>query len=171
MWMFLIFIVIPLIDLISFVTGVGCASLLSTWSARQAGPAATFTEARTAMTQTEAQLATFTRFCVMKPSAGAANGVTMKVIVTPIQSGSAASFTAPGSIPNTPPTNPANPDDPPRNTTNSVYQYEITAAYDVLPMFNFSATPFLHDVPALGKPVPVRFVTTAAVEHPEGLNQ
>jgi hypothetical protein len=171
MWMFLIFIVIPLIDLVSFVTGVGCSSLLSTWSARQAGPASTFTEAKAAMAQTEAQLSTFTRFCVMKPTAGGATGVTMKVIVTPVQSGSAQTFTAPGSIPNTPPTDPSDPNTPPLNTTNAVYQYEIVSAYDVLPMFNFSATPFLHDVPALGKPVPVRFVTTAAVEHPEGLNQ
>lgn len=170
LWFFLILIIVPLIDLFSFAIGVGVTMFLSTWGARMAAPCATYTEARQSLDKTESQLAWARGFAVMKPIAGGGKGYLIKVTVTPIAGGASSTFTAPGSIPNQPPPDASNPDTPALNTMNSIYQYVVTAQYSVAPLFNFSALPFLKNIPALGKDVPVTFVTTATVEHPEGLN-
>ncbi len=169
---FFIFILIPLLDLLSFVSGVGTAMLVANWSARQAGPCNTFTEAQASILQTENSLVNFRKFALMKPTApGATSGLSVRVLVTPVVGGAGESFDSPGAIPNTPPTDQTVPNVPAKNTMNCVYQYVVTSAYDVSPLFNFGGMPFLQDVPALGKPVPVVFTSTASVEHPEGLNQ
>jgi hypothetical protein len=171
LWFFLILIVVPLIDLFSFAIGVGVTMMLSTWGARQAAPCSTYTEAIQSLDKTETQMATFRGFCRMTPTAGGGKGYSMKVTITPIAGGASTSFTTPGGIPNQPPPDSSAPDTPALNTMNCIYQYVVTARYDVAPIFNFSALPFLKDVPALGKSVPVTFLTSANVEHPEGLNQ
>lgn len=171
LWFFLVLILLPLLDMFSFAIGVGVTMMLSTWGARNAAPCATYTEAITSLNNTENQLAVFRGFARMTPNAPGGKGYTMKVVVTPLNGGGATTYTAPGAIPNKPPTNPSNPDVPPINTVNSVYQYVVTANYSVSPLFNFQAVPFLNNVPAIGQPVPVQFITSANVEHPEGLNQ
>lgn len=171
LWVFLIFIVIPLLDLVSFGSGVGTVMLMSNWASRQAAACNTFTEAKQSVAQTEDQLKSFRKFAAMTPTNGTPSGVSIKVVVTPLNGSGGQSFDDPGNIPNKPPRNQVNPNDPPMNTMNCVYQYVVTSSYDVAPLFNFSGTPFLRDVPALGKAVPVVFTTTASVEHPDGLNQ
>lgn len=171
LWFFLILILLPLLDLFSFAVGVGVTMMLSTWGARNAAPCATFTEAINSISNTENQLVVFRGFAKMTPNAGGGKGYSLKVIVTPISGGAATTYTTPGAIPNKPPTDPTVPTVPAVNTVNSVYQYVVTANYSVSPLFNFQAVPLLNNVPAIGQPVPVQFVTTANVEHPEGLNQ
>lgn len=171
LWLFLIFILIPMFDLISFGCGVGTVMLLADWSARQAATCQTFTEAKASVLKTEEGLANFRKFALMTPSNGATSGVSIRVTVTPIAGGNGESFDNPGTIPNQPPADPNVPNVPPKNTMNCVYQYVVTSSYDVAPLFNFCSTPFLKDVPALGKAVPVVFTSTASVEHPDGLNQ
>jgi hypothetical protein len=171
LWFFLILILLPLLDMFSFAVGVGVTMMLSTWGARNAAPCATYTEAINSLATTETQLAIFRGFAKMTPNAGGGKGYSLKVIVTPITGGAATTYTTPGGIPNQPPPDPTNPALPAVNTVNSVYQYVVTANYLVSPLFNFQAVPFLKNVPAIGQPVPVQFLTSANVEHPEGLNQ
>jgi len=164
-------ILLPLIDLFSFGIGVGMCMLQSTWGARMAAPCATFTEAKASLATTENAMGWAKAFCVMNPTAGGGKGYKIMCTVTPLAGGAATQYSAPGGIPNQPPPDAANPDVPALNTMNSVYQYVVTAQYDIMPIFNFSSAPFLQGVPGLGKPVPTQFNTTANVEHPEGLNQ
>lgn len=173
LWLFLIFFVIPLLDLLSFLTGAGSVMLMSNWGVRQAASTMTFTQAQASVLETEQRLLPFLKFAKAVPSGGGANGCTIRVLVTPIDDATTAPpgspYSAPGTIPNSPPSA-ANPNVPVHNTGNCVYQYVATSAFDVLPLFNFSGTPFLNGVPGLGQAVPVTFSTTATVEHPDGLN-
>lgn len=171
LWLFLLFVLLPLLDLLSFCSGVGTTILLSNWSVRQAAACNTFREAQASVRQTEDSLRSFRNFAYMAPSNGATSGVSIRVVVTPIAGGTGQSFDQPGTIPNQPPADPNIPNVPPMNTLNCVYQYVVTAAYDVSPLFNFRGAPFLSGVPALGRPVPITFTSTATVEHPDGLNQ
>jgi hypothetical protein len=171
MWFFLILIVLPLIDLFSFGIGVGVTMMLSTWGARMAAPSATYTEALATLNKTDSDLTCFRGFCRMIPNGPAGKPYSLIVTVAPINGGPSTTFTGPGAIPNQPPPDASQPDVPPLNKMNAIYQYVVTAQYNVMPLFNFGTMPFLNQVPALGKPVPVSFVTTATVEHPDGLNQ
>lgn len=171
LWIFMLFIVLPFIDLISFAMGVSTVMFVSNWGARQAGPCNNFTDAKASVQQTEDGLKNFRNFAKMSPTNGGASGVEIKVQVSSISGSKKEDYTFEQrtNIPNLPPTDASNPIDPPVNTGNSVYQYVVTGAYDVSPLFNFSVLPFLKDVPALGKPVPVTYISAATVEHPEGL--
>jgi hypothetical protein len=171
MWFFLLLILLPMIDLFSFGIGVGVTMMLSTWGARMAAPAATYTEATASLATTEAQLACFRGFSKMIPNAGGGKPYKLIVTVTPVAGGSSTTFNSPGAIPNQPPPDASKPNVPALNTMNSIYQYVVTAQYQVMPLFNFAQMPFLNKVPGIGAPIPVTFVTTANVEHPEGLNQ
>jgi hypothetical protein len=178
LWLFLILILLPLMDMISFAIGVGTTMMLSTWGARMAAPCATYTEALASLKRTEDSLAMFRGLSVMRANTGiggtgnqgTSSGYKMTVQVTPISGGSVTIYNGPGGIPNTPPPDASNPNVPPVNTMNSVYQYSVTAAYDILPLINFNGIPFFKTLPGVGAPVPVHFTTTATVEHPEGLN-
>lgn len=68
-----------------------------------------------------------------------ATGLTLQVVQVPLAGGAPAPYT------------------PPADTDSFLYEYQVTAKYTISPLF----------IP--GGPYPVQFVTSSAVEHPEGL--
>lgn len=163
LWVFFIVICFPLVNLVSFLTGVSTVMLTANLGARQAGSAQSMTEAVNAVNKTVTDLSTFQTFSRMTPTGGVGNGATLTAIVTQTGSGTTQRYSPPAV---------AGRIDVSDNAQNAaVFQYEVKAAYDVAPLFNFAGVPGLGDVPILGKAVPVEFNSTASVEHPEGLNR
>lgn len=164
LWIFFILIIIPLVDLASFMWGIGTVMLLANMSVRQAAGARTYSEAINIVNKTEDDLANFKSFALITPTGGGTHGVKLQVISNPI-AGAASTPTvyAPPPAPNRIPVD--------RQTLEStLYHYHVTAAYDVQPLMNFNGMPFFSGIPALGAPVPISYDGTATVEHPEGLN-
>lgn len=164
LWIFFLLFIIPVVDLASFMWGVGTVMLVANMSARQAAGARTFSEAINLVNKTEDEMASFRNFALIVPSAGAARGVKLQVIANPIAGGNTApTVYAPPPAPNRIPVD--------RGTLeNTLYHYQVIASYDVQPLMNFNGLPIFNDVPGLGKPVPVSFDSTVSVERPEGLN-
>lgn len=163
MWIFFLLIVIPLVDLASFMWGVGTVMILANQASRQAAGARTFSEAINLVNKTEDDLASFRNFALIIPSSGAQRGVKLQVIANTTAGSSAPTVYQPPPAPNRIPVD--------RSTLeNTLYHYQVIASYDVQPIMNFSGLPIFHDVPGLGKPVPVSFDSTVTVERPEGLN-
>ncbi len=164
MWIFFIIILIPLVDLMSFVAGVGTVLAVAELTARKSASARTFTEAINVMNQTEDDLAGFRGFAKMVASGAGPRGVTIQVMSNSTSAAAGApTIFAPPPVANRIPTDRATLD-------TTIYHYQVTAAYDVQPLFNFSGFPLLGAIPGLGTPVPVTYVSSAVVEHPDGLN-
>lgn len=161
-WIFFVIIIIPLIDLASFMWGVGTCMMVANLSVRKATGARTYTEAIALVNSTEDDLANFRSFALISPSNNATRGVALNVLGYKSAGGNVTTYTPPpvaGRIPVD------------RATLDStVYHYQVVAAYDVQPIFNFNSLPVFSGVPGLGQPVPVVYSGTAVVEHPEGLN-
>ena len=172
LWLFLILIVLPFFDFISFCSGVATVMMMSTMSARQAAGALTFGDAQAGAASTEQQLKSFLKFSKATPGFPTGSGVQVTVLVTPSNPASGLTSQGPfstwGSIPN------GDPNRADANTYNSstcIYQYIVTSKYDVMPLFNFAGSPMLKGIPGLGAAVPVTYSATATVEHVDGLNQ
>jgi hypothetical protein len=172
MWILLICIIFPFFDMCSFVLGVGSVMLVANLGVRQAATCGTFSEALASIQKTEQSLAIFRNFAKMTPTGGTTSGVSLVVIVTPTGQASAQplTFTAPGSIPVLAQATQGNAQSANYNQSNCIYQYMCTGAYDVLPLFNMHGVPVIGGVPIVGKPVPVKYTSMAAVEHIDGLN-
>jgi hypothetical protein len=156
MWVFCLFIMIPLLDATSFLWGVATVMLAANAGARDAACAQTFTDAKAAVADANKRADAFRCFAKVTPSAGSGDGMTLICLVTDVSGNSGApTVFAPGSV---------------VDTTTKSYHYCCNAAFDVMPLFNFGGATLFDNVPGLGKPVPVTFSATASVEHPEGLS-
>ncbi len=164
MWIFFVLIVFPLIDLASFLAGVSSVMLVANMGARQAAPCGTYTDAVNSVKTTYDNLKMFRDFAKMSPSVSGAppldnTGTNISCVVTETSSGKQQVYHKGDKVPNDS-----------QSLADNIYQYQVTSSYNVSPLFNFNGIPVLGDVPGLGAPVPVEFTATAAVEHPEGLN-
>jgi hypothetical protein len=174
LWLFLILIVIPFLDLISFATAVGTVMMMADFGAKQASGAMKGTDAYNSAQAMNSQLGAFLAFS----KCSASPGITVQVQITKIGSATptqsyalsaAANVNAYTPYSATP--YPTDSENPTNATTTYTYQYLVTATYQVMPLFNFGGIPWLKTVPALGSPVTVTYTGTSNVEHPEGLNQ
>ncbi len=148
----------------SFMWGVGTVLLVANMGVRQAVGARTYTDAIKSVKQSELDLTAFKNFASLTPSSGGKNGVKLLVLGYATDGGNSASITySPPPAPNRIPVDRATLD-------THMYHYQVIASYDVSPIFNFNGVPMFAGVPGLGSPVPVSYSATAAVEHPEGLN-
>jgi hypothetical protein len=150
---FFLLIFIPFLDLISFIWGVATIAMAANVAARNAGSASTYTQAKTNVTNTGTQIVggPFGKFANLTPQDG--TGLTLKALQVPINGGAASTYVA-GSTP---------------DTTNNFYEYQVTAKYGVMPLFNFSKSGFFQSVPGLGKAADVSFTSASHCEHPDGL--
>ena len=150
---FFLLIFIPFLDLISFIWGVATIAMAANVAARNAGSASTYTQAKTNVQTTGTQIVggAFGKFAKLTPADG--SGLTLKALQVPINGGAATAYVA-GSTP---------------DTTNNFYEYQVTANYGVLPLFNFSSSGLFKGVPGLGKEAPVSFSSASHCEHPDGL--
>jgi hypothetical protein len=163
LWVFFVLIIIPLIDMASFLWGVGTVMLAANLGVKTCAGARTYSEAINLVNGTETDLATFRSFAIVTPTGGAPRGVRLQVIGYPVSGSGGATVYPPPPAPNRIPVDRATLD-------NNMYEYQCIASYDVQPLFNFNGLPVFGNVPGLGTPVPVSFTATATVEHPEGLN-
>jgi hypothetical protein len=176
LWLFLLLFLIPFFDLISFGTAVGAIMYTANMGARAASGAATFSDALNDVKNLDAACQPFLKMACCVPTAGAGQpGTKVVCVVAPMDGSSGpAPFTGPGAggsmIPVTTPDVNSTAVPAQFNTTNCIYQYVVTSSYQVMPIFNFSATNILHNIPALGSPVTVQYSATSTVDHPEGLN-
>jgi hypothetical protein len=80
MYIFFVIIALPLLDLASFMWGVGTVMMVAQLGCRKAAPCMTYSLASTMVTQTEAALANFMAYAKVVPQNGAASGVTLNVL-------------------------------------------------------------------------------------------
>jgi len=160
LFIFCFIILIPLIDLLSFVWGVGTVLLVANLTARQASPGVTFSLARLRAQQAVDSIRPLINFARIRPLEN--DGWTMTCLKTKTALDRApVAYSKPGGITISP-----------QDLLDNIYQYEVTATYDVSPLFNFKGFPLgLGNIPGLGKPARVSFISRSPVEHPEGLNQ
>jgi len=162
LWLLAILILIPLVDLASFMCGVGTVMMVANLGCRKAAGANTWSLASSLLTQTEADLANFRSFALVVPITGN-SGVTLNVLGYPTGGGGSVTTYSPPPAANKIPID--------RSTLDStIYDYQVVASYNVLPLFNFKHLPVLSTIPGLGAAVPITFTSTCNVEHPEGLN-
>jgi hypothetical protein len=165
LWIFFIIFILPLVDLMSFMWGVGTVMMVADLGARKACGAMKYSDAIKIVNGTEADLANFRSYANVVPSNGATHGVTVNIIGYPTATGATGAVTryAP------PPVKGRIPVD--RTTLDAtIYHYQVVAAYDVMPIFNFKGMPFFSTIPGLGAAIPITFSSSVNVEHPEGLN-
>jgi hypothetical protein len=162
LWFFFILILLPLLDLASFMWGVGTVMMVANLGCRKAAGANTWTLASGIVTATEADLANFRSYASVVPITGN-SGVTLNVLAYPTSGTGTVTTYAPPPLPNKIKND--------RTTLDStIYDYQVVASYNVQPLFNFKGMPFFSSIPGLGAPVPITFTSTCNVEHPEGLN-
>lgn len=164
MYVFFIIIALPLIDLATFMWGVGTVMMVANLGARKACGANTYTDAMAAVAGTEKDLSNFFSYSCVVPTTPP-SGVTLNVIAYKTATGPTGAVTTfkPPPVANRIPVDRATLDA-------TMYEYQVVAAYNVQPLFNFNGLPFFGGVPGLGAPVPITFSSTVNVEHPEGLN-
>lgn len=161
MWLLLVFVLFPLFDLISFFCGVATVMLMASMGSRDAAPSVTFSNAKTAVVATEKNLNNLMQFAKLVPinAKKGSSGVSCQVIISPVAGGNPLMCDTPLEVPT------------PVDTGSNLYQFVVTATYNVYPLFNFNGSPVLDKIPGLGAPVPITFASTVTVEHPEGLKQ
>lgn len=157
----LFLVLFTLIDLLICLAAVTTIAFNANESARLAGSAATWTQAKayiTARGDTKTSpYKTFWNFAqIQQPTSGA--GLTLTVLKVPADG-------------NGTPTLVNAPNDPIDTTGKYFYEYAVEANYNVKAVLNFSNWPGLGQTPLLGKPVPIKFTSTSYCEHPDGLNQ
>lgn len=58
----------------------------------------------------------------------------------------------------------------PIDTTTFIYEYACVATYQVGPLCNLGAVPFIGSIPGLGPPASIKYAATCSVEYPTGLS-
>jgi len=58
----------------------------------------------------------------------------------------------------------------PIDSTAFIYEYGCYASFQIGPLCNLGAVPFIGSVPGLGPPAQIRYVAQSAVEYPTGLS-
>ena len=165
LWIFFFIFIIPLVDLMSFMWGVGTVMMVANLGARKACGANTYTNAIAQVNGTEVDLANFRSYASVVPSNGAQRGVVLNVLAYNTSTGASGPVTtySPPPVAGKIPVDRATLD-------TTLYHYQVIASYDVQPIFNFKGMPFFSTIPGLGSAVPITFSSSVNVEHPEGLN-
>jgi hypothetical protein len=149
LFIFFVIIFFPLIGLFTFADGMATLAFCSSAAARSAASAATRQQAAINMKDTGSQLigkdgkkAPLAAFANLTP--GDNSGLTLTVCEIGNDGEVKKSYNY-------------NEDIPKESLENGVFQYQVTASYNVAPLF-FPINPLMS------------FTGTAVVEHPEGLN-
>lgn len=161
LYAFFLMALIPMINLIGLVTGVGTLQLLARESAVRAGNAASFDEALNEMDYTARQITAsgFGAFAKLRPVGGYNDsGVDLYVADTNINTQTTIIHG-----PNTPAVSAL-------NQSNYIYTYKVVARFDVGPFLNLSSVPVIGQVPGLGAPVRMTMHADRSIEHLAGLN-
>lgn len=157
---FLLIMLFPMINLVSFACGCSTAYLCAHMASHQAACATTFPNALNGAVQQAIGISQsgLGQFAHLVPVGGmAGSGMNLYLYAVDYQNGSSTIY------------GPNSPLSPPVDTATKIYEAEARVMYDVGPFLNCAAVPYVADIPLIGKPARVSFVNRAAVEHPEGL--
>ena len=157
---FLLVLLFPLVNLISLSAAYATGFLAAKYAASRAGDSLNYMEAIAAAAAASKEIASsgLGKFASLKPVGGYDNSG-MDLYLTDTNIASNVNITH---GPNTPAVSALDPE-------TYLYSYDAVMTYDVGPFLNLSAVPLLADVPALGKPVRMRFSANKAVEHLDGI--
>ncbi len=150
-WILLIFIILPLVCLFSFLDGFATITLAVNAAARAAGPATTRSQAITNMQATGNQIISgpFGAFANLTPRD--ASALTITVLRVAQDNSNSTNFSGTAAIPT---------DGSGRiDSTNFFYEYQVTGNYKINPIF----------FPSLF-PNTMQFTSSSHCEHPDGLN-
>lgn len=155
LFVFFIMIFVPLLDIISFTSGVATIALAANHAARQAGSATTRSQASTNMQNAGMQVIGGPLGAFAKITPKNSSGLTLNVLQIPING--------------TPTNYPAGQTPTSTQLNSNIYEYQVVASYGVSPILSFNGSGPFGNVPGLGKPATISFTSAAMVEHPDGL--
>ncbi len=162
--LFVLFILMafPLLNLLGLVTGTGIACLIAHQAASRASTYQRYDGALSAMSTEANNLLTtgFASFAHMTPVGGyAGSGADLYVLATNYRGGGSKSF------------GPNQPVQAVIDPSTWLYECNVRVKYQIGPVISMSGTPFIGDIPGLGKPAIITFEDNRAAEYPMGLNK
>lgn len=160
LFVFLLVVLFPLINLMAFAAGAATVGFLTTQAAGAASQAPTFQSALSDMESTVNRIASsgFGQFAKLKPVAGyQGTGTDLYVVVTDTASGTPYYFGPNGGFSNW------------VDESVAIFEMECRSQFDVGPFLNMSGMPFIGDVPIVGKAARLSWNCSRAVEHLEAL--
>lgn len=158
---FILVVLLPLVNLLSFTTGYASVAFLGQNCAVQASNSPTYAQALTEMRNAATQMTAsgIGQFAKLAPVGGYLNsGVDLYIVETDLNSKAVQEYG-----PNTKLTAPADP-------TNKIYEFSVRTSYNVGPFLNLASIPFIGGVPLVGQPVRVTTVSHRACEHDDALS-
>lgn len=162
LFIFLFFALFPLLDLMAVAVGTASIALAAKQGAAAAAASADYGSGLTAMERdvNAVRNSGFGHFLNLRPIAGYNGcGADLWIEKTDVNSPSSIQFCGPNSKA------PA-----PIDSTQFIYEYGCYASFQIGPLCNLGAVPFIGSVPGLGPPASVRYVEMSAVEYPNGLS-
>ena len=160
LFVFFMFALFPLINLIMLGANCGTVALLTRNAAVAAANAPTYGQALTAMQSSVNNdlSAGFGQFSKLTANGGYNNtGVDLYVVATSI-GGGATQVYGPDTVLTVTP-----------NTSNFIYEYRVVSSFSLQPFINMSAVPFIGSVPVIGAATPFGYSAERAVEDATGL--
>lgn len=161
MMIFLLIILFPLVNLLSFATGYASLAYLGQQCAVQAANSPSYQLALTEMQNMAAQVTNsgVGKFAKLTPVGGYKGcGADLYITATVIASSTATEYGPNTGLPTTP--------DP----TNNIYEYTVKTSFNVGPFLDLHTFPFVGSIPLVGQPVLLRTVANRAIEHDNSLS-
>lgn len=161
LFVFLFFALFPALDLMAVAVGTASISLAARQGASAAASSADYGSGLTAMERdvNAVRNSGFGHFLNLRPIGGI-NGCGADLWIEKTDIGSnALQYCGPNSKAPTP-----------IDSTTFIYEYACIASFQVGPLCNLGAVPFIGSVPGLGPPAQIRYCAQSAVEYPTGLS-
>lgn len=160
LFVFFFFALFPALDLMAVAVGTASISLAARQGASAAASSADYGTGLTAMERelTNVKNSGFGHFLNIRPVAGYNScGGDLWIEQTDINT-KVLQYCGPNKKAPTP-----------IDTDNNIYEYACPAVFQIGPLCNLGAIPFIGSVPGLGPPAQVKYVATVSVEYPTGL--
>jgi len=160
LFIFLILILFPFLNLFGYVCGVSTVTLIANECATAASVSPTFGGALVASSDTAMRLADspLGKFSHLQPVAGYnGTGLDVYIAITDIASQAVTLYG-----PNKPLAGAA-------DTSRKIYEYQARVNYTIAPFMNMAGIPLVRDIPILGRPAQFTFTVHKAAEYPDGL--
>jgi len=162
LFMLLILLAFPFINLIGLATGASVAYLIAHQAATRAASHQRYDRALKEMGNEANNLLNtgFAAFAHLKPVGGFADsGADLYILATNYRSGGIKTFG-----PNQPVSEVIDP-------STFLYECNVRVKYEVGPVISMAGAPFINEIPALGRPATLTFEDSRAAEYPVGLSK
>ncbi len=160
LFVFVLFALFPLINLVMFAASCGTVMLITRNAAAAAATSGSYSTALTAAqaSVTKDLSGGFGQFSKLAANGGINNsGIDLYIVVTSL-AGTANTVYGPDTV------IPVAPD-----PSNFIYEYRVTSNFTVQPFVNMASVPFINTVPAIGAAVPFTYNSERSVEDPNSL--